>query len=409
MGNNKRPLDGIVVVDLTRALSGPICADFLADWGARVIKIENCDGTDMSRGINYDRTLEMDPINGGDSFNAINRNKDGMCINLRTDEGKAILREMLKKADVLLSNYRPGTTKKMGLHYDAVKALNPRLVVGEISAFREKGRENEAGFDLVVQAASGIVGSTGFPDAPCKTAFSAADVTGGLVMTQGIMLALFHRERTGKGQFVKVTMQDASMFLFAQHVTSLLRVPEYDVRRNGLEHVESAPNGGFRTKDGIICIVPSSDKLFAKFAEEVLEMPELVNDKRFCKVTPRMENREALTTIIEDKFVHMTTAQVHARMQASGLPSSPIVTPKEAFQTADQNGEAIVATVQHPKFGPLKVIGTPIEMSDTPAIINKPAPRLGQDTEKILKIMVGLDDEQIAELEAKRVVRCLRE
>ena len=163
--NGKRPLDGIIVLDLSQALSGPACTCILADYGARVIKVEGVSGKEMSRGINSNPNLEFDPVNGGDSFNAINRNKDSICINLRTDDGKHIMWQLLKRADILISNYRPGTTKKMGLDYDSVKDLNPRLICCEIAAFSEKGRENDAGFDVVVQAASGILASTGYPQA----------------------------------------------------------------------------------------------------------------------------------------------------------------------------------------------------------------------------------------------------
>lgn len=410
MAEGRRPLDGIVVLDLTQALSGPICTCVLADFGARVIKIEGVAGKEMSRGVNSNPKLELDPINGGDSFNAINRNKDGICLNLRSDEGKAILNKLIAKADVIISNYRPGTTAKMGIDYESVKKINPRVIACEIGAFREKGRENDAGFDVVVQAASGILASTGYPDQPpAKVGASVTDVTAGMFMVQGILMALFNREKTGEGQAVYVRMQDAAMFLLAQYVTPCLGIPDFDVKRSGMCHFEATPSNGFKTKDGYLFIAPASDKLFAIFCDKILERPELAEDPRFSRGTPRMNNREELFKIIEEYFSRYTTAELQKRMSAAGLPSSPISTPKEAFTTAYNNGEAIVATVHHRKHGDLQVIGTVCEMTATPGRVEKPAPRLGQDTEEVLENMAGMSKEEIAEMEAKGVCRCLHE
>jgi len=406
---NRRPLDGILVLDLTQALSGPMCTCVLADYGARVLKIENPSGKEITRGVNSNPKLELDPVNGGDSFNAINRNKDGICLNLRTDEGKAIMKELLKKADVLISNYRPGTTKKMGLDWDTVKEINPRLIACEIGAFREKGRENEAGFDVVVQAASGLIDCTGYPDKPAKVGASVTDITAGMFMVQGIMFALFNREKTGKGQAVYVRMQDAAMFLLAQYVTPLLGIPDFNLGRYGMCHFEATPSNGFKTKDGYLFIAPASDKLFATFCSEILEQPELATDPRFSASTPRMNNREELFKIIEDYFSNYTAEELHKRMSAAGLPSSPIVTAKQAFTTAYNNHEDIVATVHHAKHGDLQVIGTVCEMTDTPGKVTKPAPRLGQDTYEVLHDMLGISDERIKELEGMGVTRCYHE
>ncbi len=409
MEKGKRPLDGIVVLDLTQALSGPIATCILADYGARVIKIEGTSGKEITRGVNSNPKLEADPVNGGDSFNAINRNKDGMCLNLRSDEGKEIMKKLLTKADILISNYRPGTTKKMGLDYDTVKEINPRLIACEIGAFREKGRENDAGFDVVVQAASGILACTGYPDQPpAKIGPSVTDITAGLCMVQGIMFALYNREKTGRGQAVEIRMQDAAMFLLAQYVTPLLGIPDFDVKRSGMCHFEATPSNGFKTKDGYLFIAPAGGALFVKFCE-VIGRPELAEDPRFKESTPRMNNREELFKIIDEFFSQRTTAELFKMMQDAGLPASPIATPKEAFTTAYKNGEDIVATVHHRKHGDLQVIGTVVGLSETPGRVEKPAPRLGQDTIEVLKNMAGYTDEEIDEFEAKGVVRCFRE
>lgn len=407
--NGKRPLDGIIVLDLSQALSGPACTCILADYGARVIKVEGVSGKEMSRGINSNPNLEFDPVNGGDSFNAINRNKDSICINLRTDDGKHIMRQLLKRADILISNYRPGTTKKMGLDYDSVKDLNPRLICCEIAAFSEKGRENDAGFDVVVQAASGILASTGYPgQPPAKVGPSITDITAGLFMVQGIMFALYNREKNGFGQAVNVRMQDAAMFLFTQYVTPLLTIPDFDVTRHGMCHFEATPSDGFETSDGYILIAPASDKLFCTFCD-VIGRPEMKDDPRFSGSVSREQNREALYEVLIPTFKSNTTAYWHVLLSGAGLPSSPISSPKEAFTKAYRDHQSIVATVQHRKYGPLPVVGTVINLSDTPGRVEKAAPRLGQDTQEVLHDLAGLSLPEIADYESRGVIRCFRE
>ncbi len=289
-----RPLDGIVVLDLTQALSGPICTCVLADYGAKVIKVEAPNKADMTRAKNYDVTLPIDPDTGGDNFYAINRNKYGICVDNRSEKGKKILRDLASKVDVLVSNYRPGVTKKIGIDYETLREINPRLICCEISAFREKDRVNDPAFDVVVQAASGILASTGYPDAPpAKVGASITDISAGINAVQGILLALLERDKTGRGQLVTVKMQDAAMFLMAQYVTPCVADPTFDLKRSGMCHVEATPSNGYETSDGYLLTTPATDGLFAKFCD-ALEIPEIAKDERFCSGAARYKNRIAL-------------------------------------------------------------------------------------------------------------------
>lgn len=409
MSTNRRPLDGIVVLDLSQALSGPACTCILADYGARVIKIERTVGKEMSRGINSNPNLEMDIINGGDSFNAINRNKDSICLNLRTDEGKMIMNRLIEKADIIVSNYRPGTTKNMGIDYESAKKINPRIICCEIAAFSEKGRERDAGFDVAVQAASGVLASTGYPgQPPAKVGPSVTDVVAGLFMVQGVMFALYEREKTGHGQAVNVCMQDAAMFLFLQYVTPLLTIPDFDVTRHGMCHFEATPSDGFETSDGYIVTAPASDPLFAKFCDAIGK-PEMKDDPRFTGSVARESNRSQLYDIIKPMFKSNTTEYWFKILNDAGLPASPISTPKQAFTKAFNDNQPIVSTVHHRKFGELPVVGTVVRLSETPGHVDKPAPRLGQDTEDVLINMAGLTPEEIAEYESRNIVKCLKE
>ena len=404
---NKRPLDGIVVIDLTHALSGPICTCILADYGARVIKVEGLNA-DLIRGYTYEEMKTSTSVNDGfRNFSSINRNKDSICMNLRDPECMAIFKEMLKGADVLISNYRPGTTKNMGIDYDTLKEINPRLICCEICAFREKGREKEPGYDVVVQAASGIIAATGYPDQPpCKPGPSLADISSGLQMTQGILLALLEREKSGHGQSVKVRMQDAAMFMMAQYSTPLIDNPDYEFKPNGMAHIEATPSNGFKTADGYIFTAPAGDRLFPKFCE-VIGMPDLYKDPRFTPVQNLINNRNILyDEILGPMFLTKTSEEWYKILSAADLPVSPIATPKQAWCKAAEQGSPIVAEVVHPQFGTMHMPGVAIELSETPGHVDKAAPYLGENTAEVLSTLAGLSEEKIEELRERKVIRC---
>lgn len=398
MEQMERPLDGLVVLDLTRALSGPICTCILADYGARVIKVEGLGG-DMVRGGAPDANDADRPSEVFRSFSAINRNKDSLSMDLRDPECKEIFRNMLRSADILISNFRPGTTKKMGIDYDSVKALNPRLICCEISAFREKGREQEPGYDVVVQAASGIIAATGYPgQPPCKPGPSMADIASGLVMVQGILLAVIQRGRTGRGQEVTVRMQDAAMFMMAQYCTQLIDNPAYEFRPNGMAHIEATPSNGFKTADGYIFTAPAGEKLFPIFCN-VIGMPELPTDPRFDTVQHLIDNRSILyDEILGPMFLTRTTQAWYELLSAAGLPVSPIATPKQAWNKACEQGAPIVAAVEHPRFGTMHVPGVAAGLSETPGHVDKYAPYLGENTAEVLEQLGGLSRAQIDRL-----------
>ncbi len=401
-----RPLDGIVVLDLTQALSGPICTCVLADYGAKVIKVEAPNKADMTRAKNYDVTLPIDPDTGGDNFYAINRNKYGICVDNRSEKGKKILRDLASKVDVLVSNYRPGVTKKIGIDYETLREINPRLICCEISAFREKDRVNDPAFDVVVQAASGILASTGYPDAPpAKVGASITDISAGINAVQGILLALLERDKTGRGQLVTVKMQDAAMFLMAQYVTPCVADPTFDLKRSGMCHVEATPSNGYETSDGYLLTTPATDGLFAKFCD-ALEIPEIAKDERFCSGAARYKNRIALDEIIVPILKTRPTQQWYTLLKSRGIPASPICTPKEAFRKAYDEGSPIVATVKHPTRGDMPVIGTVCELSETPGKVARRAPIFGENTKDILENMLDLSDDQITELERENVIHC---
>lgn len=404
--SGRRPLDGLVVLDMTQALSGPICTCILADYGAKVIKVEAPGKADMTRAKNYDVTLPIDADTGGDNFYTINRNKYGICVDNRSPEGKQILRELACKVDILVSNYRPGVTQKIGIDYDSLKERNPRLICCEISAFREKERVNDPAFDVVIQAASGILASTGYPNQPpAKVGASVTDITAGLNAVQGILLALMERGTTGHGQLVSVKMQDAAMYLLAQYVTPCIIDPEFDLKRSGMCHVEATPSDGYETSDGYILTTPASDGLFAKFSQAIGQ-PELASDERFSNGAARYANRTALDGIIRAVIRTRTTDEWYRLLKSMGIPVSPICTPKEAFRKAYAEGAPIIAEVEHPTRGTMPVIGTVCELSETPGRVDRRAPIFGENTQEVLSEMLGMTEGQITELENRNVIHC---
>lgn len=409
MTRNRRPLDGIVVIDFTQALAGPVATSIMADYGATVIKVENTKGSEMSRHVGLHKALSADPLIGGDSFWAINRNKNGISVDTRNPEGMDIVYKLLEKADVIVSNYRPGTTKAMGIDYDSLKERYPRLICAEIGAFAEKAREREPAFDAIIQAASGVLECTGEPERPSKVGFSITDVTSGLFLVQGIMFALYDREKTGRGQNVEVRMQDAAMFFFQQEVVDLLNVPDYRDFRYGSRSNISCPNGGAKTKDGFIIINPANDKLWKVFCTEVIDRPEWLTDPRYDNSLHRLENNEQLWVDIEEIFSQWTTEEIFERMKAANLPASPIESSKNAFLKAQAEGRHIVAEIEHPLFGKLGACGYVVDMSETPAFVDKGAPILGQDTDDVLKRLGGYSEQEIADLKQRGVIRNYRD
>lgn len=405
MPQNARALDGVTVLDFTQALAGPVATSILADYGATVIKVENIKGSEMSRHVGLHKSMSADPMIGGDSFWAINRNKNGISVDTRSPEGMQIIYKLLEKTDVLVSNYRPGTTKAMGIDYESLKDKYPRLICAEIGAFAEKEREQEPAFDAIIQAASGVLECTGEPERPSKVGFSITDVSSGLHLVQGILMALYYREKTGRGQNVDVRMQDAAMFFFQQEVVDLLNVPNYRDFRYGSRSNISCPNGGAKTKDGFIIINPGNDKLWKIFCEQVIDKPEWVTDPRYDLAIHRLENNVELWERIEEIFAQWTTEEIHAKMKAANLPSSPIVSSKDAFLKAQKEGRGIVTEIEHPMFGKLGACGYVVNMSDTPAYVDKGAPILGQDTDRFLEEMGGYTRGEIAALKQRGIIR----
>ena len=386
------PLDGIRVVDLSRVVAGPFCTMTLADMGADVVKLEEPGRGDESRAFGP-------PFHGGESpyFLSINRNKRSCTVNLKHEAGKAIVRRLLQDADVLIENFRPGAMARLGFDYDAVAAAHPRLVYCSISGFGDSGPDaTRPGYDLIVQGEAGLMGVTGEADGPpTRVGTSIADLASGLMAAQGILLALYARQSTGRGQHVRVAMLDAVASLLTYNTGIYFASGESPTRR-GNDHPSVAPYQTLRARDGWINLGVANDSLWARYCAAV-ERPDLRDDPRFATAPARVEHRQALIPIIEALTAARTVREWMDLLGAAGVPCGRIRNVAEVCTNPQLVERGKVVERPHPTAGAVRMIGQPIELSDTPARIETAPPLLGEQTDAVLR-EAGYSETKIAAL-----------
>jgi crotonobetainyl-CoA:carnitine CoA-transferase CaiB-like acyl-CoA transferase len=393
-----KPLDDLLVVDLSRILSGPICTMVLSDMGADVIKVEPPPGGDDSR-------LWGPPFQGGIStyFLSINRNKKSLGLNLKLEQGRRALWKLVENADVLIENFRPGVLDRLGFSYEAVSKVNPRAVYCSISGFGQTGPyRDRPGYDVIAQGESGMMDLTGYPDGPpTKLGTSLADVVSGLYAVQGILLALLARYKTGRGQQVDVSLLDSMVSTLTYHAMIYLTTGR-SPHRMGSRHPSIVPYEPFETKDGFINIAVTNQKQWVNFCN-VLGFPELAFDPRFEKMENRLANYEVLRAVIDVTLRKMTRAEVNARMSEVGIPAGPINTVGEILEDPQIHAREMVAQLTHPEYGPLRVLGIPVKLSDTPGQVLTPPPRFGENNREIL-LKLGYSENEISEFARSGVI-----
>ena len=370
-------LAGLRVIDLTQVMAGPFCTMLLADFGADVIKVEPPNG---------DSTRTMPGAIGTDSpsFNAVNRGKRSVVVNLKTSEGVDTVKELIRDADIFVENYRPGALEKLGLGYADLSAINPRLIYASISGYGQTGpHRHKGGFDLVAQGVSGIMSVTGDADgAPVKSGIPLTDLGAGLFATIGILAALEYRHRTGTGQQVDTSLLDAGVGLSVWESTQYFSgrgAPE----RLGSAHRMSAPYQAFRCADGYITLGGANDRSFHRICE-VLGHPEWKAMPEFLTDGMRIRNRADLAARIEAITSTQSRAHWLELFEANGIPSGPINDYAQVFQDAQVLARELVVDVSHPTLGAIKALGSPIKMSATPPDVKRRAPLLGEHTEEVL-------------------------
>jgi crotonobetainyl-CoA:carnitine CoA-transferase CaiB-like acyl-CoA transferase len=394
-----KPLDGIVVIDLSRVLAGPYCTMQLADMGATVIKVEIPDSGDDTRAYGP-------PFLNGEStyFLSVNRNKKSMTLNLKHERGKEILRQLLQKGDVLVENFRPGTLASLGFGYDAVHGVNPRLIYCSISGFGQTGPyAQRPGYDLVVQGEGGVMSLTGDPDGPpMKVGLSFADITAGTNAFAGILLALLTRDRTGEGQWIDVSLLDCQVSLLT-YQAGIYFATGKSPQRLGNQHPSITPYETFECRDGYIILACGNQGFWEKFCK-LAGVDHLLADARFTTMKKRVENRDALTPLIAAVVRTRTRQEWYEILDREGIPCGLIKNVAEVCTDPQVLARDMVVELQHPTAGPIKVNGIPIKLSATPGEVKDPPPLLGQQTDQILSEVLGYTASQIAELHQIKAV-----
>ncbi|MDD5167470.1 MAG: CoA transferase [Syntrophales bacterium] len=399
----ERALEGIRVVDLSHVLAAPTTTMFLADMGAEVIHIEPPRGDDAR---------EFGPFAGEPGKNrsgyfiSLNRNKKGMVLDLKQEKGKEILRELIKVSDIIIENFRPTAMRKMGFGWDDVQKINPRIIYCSICGFGQDSLPEYAerpSYDMVAQAYSGIMSITG-PEGgpPCRVGSSVGDIIAGTHAAFGLMAALFHREKTGRGQRLDISMVDS---LFATLENAIVRYTicgETPTPLGGM-HPSITPFQGYRTKDSWIIAAIGTDPLFARFCK-VIGNESLKDDPRFTTNPLRTKNRNALNDILDPIMKTKTTAEWGKIFTEASLPYSPINTVKDICEDAHIKYRNMLVEIDQPQVGKMRIANSPIRLSETPGTVYAPAPVLGQHSEDVLRDVLGYTQEQIEKLKETGVI-----
>ncbi len=392
-------LEGLRVLDLTRILAGPLCAQILGDMGADVIKVEPPGAGDDTRSWGP-------PFTGGESayFLGVNRNKRSVTLNMAAEPGQEILAQLIKRSDVLVENFKLGTLEKWGFGNDWLEQNAPQLIRCSITGYGSRGPDaGLPGYDFILQAESGLMSICGEAQGtPTKYGVAIVDVVTGLYACNSILGALAARTRTGRGQHVEVCLYDSGIAMLI-NVASNYLVSGKDARRFGNGHPTIVPYTTYPTADSTIAVAVGNDGQFARFAETAGH-PEWARDPRFAKNPDRVINREAIDSAIADALKADRTEAWIAKLRGVGVPCGPINTVAEALSDPHTRARDMVRTVTHATAGELKLVGIPFEMGGTPATIRRPPPLLSEHTDEVLGGELGLSAERLTQLRAEKVI-----
>ena len=385
-------LEGVRVLDVTQVMAGPFCAMQLCDMGADVIKVEPPEG---------DSTRRMAGRSGSDSpsFNAVNRGKHGIVLDLKSAAGQAAFRRLARRADVIIENYRPGVMRRFGLDYAALSADNPSLIYASISGYGQTGPSaSKGGFDLVAQGVSGLMSITGEPGRPpVKSGVPLTDLGAALFALSGILAALIYRSRSGRGQYIDTSLVEAGVALSVWEATEFFSgagVP----RPMGSAHRMSAPYQAVQCADGYITLAAANDRLFGRLCE-LLNRAEWSDDPDYADDTARVLNKAKLAAAIETVTREQPRQHWLDLFDANGIPCGPINDYAQVFADPQVVARGMAVEVEHPTLGRIRTLGSPIKMSETPPLVGRRAPLLGEHTAEVLR-EEGFSDEEIARVKS---------
>jgi crotonobetainyl-CoA:carnitine CoA-transferase CaiB-like acyl-CoA transferase len=394
------PLAGVRVLDLSRILAGPWCGMVLADFGAEVIKVEHPGRGDDTRdwGLRVGNTETA-------YFNSVNRNKRSVAIDLQTPEGQQIVRELVKKSDVLIQNFKFGGIDKLGLGYEALREINPGLVYCSISGYDRTGPEAaRPGYDLVVQGEAGLMALNGeATQPPLKFGVAAVDLFTGMYSAQAILAALFERQQTGKGRHVEMALFDCGLMITAYYGLEALLLGE-DPPRFGNAHPSIVPYGVFDAEDGPLVITVGNNSQFARFCTDVIERPDLAADERFKTNILRSANRAALMPEINRELGRRQRKTLLEQLARSGIPCGEVLGLLEALQSTRATEAGLVTTQPHPVAGTVNVLAPPYRFDGERLPVRHAPPQLGEGTHEVLQSLLGLSDEKLSQLKSNGVL-----
>jgi formyl-CoA transferase len=386
------PLSHITVLDLARARSGPTCVRQLSEMGAQVIKIEALDADDDGTGVRHDF-----------DFQNIHPNKRSLTLNLKSEQGRAVLLKLVEHADVLVENFRPDVKHRLRIDYETLSAINPRLVYGSISGFGQFGPyRSRPGLDQIAQGLSGLMTVNGEPGrGPMRVGLPVADLTAGFMLAYGIVVALIERERSGCGQWVHTSLLQANIRLMEFQAARYLLAGEVPGQA-GNYHPISDPTGVYRARDGSLIIQAGGQRLFRRLCE-ALGGPELITDSRFVTGRERMKHRPEMTEEIEKRLARRGVDEWVALFAEAGVPAGPVLNVAECFANEQVQTLPVVAQVEHPTLGQQRLLGSGVNLQRTPPRICSPSPELGQHTDEILAEL-GYASDEIRQMRAAGVV-----
>ena len=393
------PLSGYRVLDLSRILAGPYCTMILGDQGAEVIKVERPDSGDDTRSWGP-------PFAGGESayYLCCNRNKKSIAVDLKHPSGAELVRELAKVSDVLVENFTPGLTQRFGLDYETLQGINPRLVYASITAYGQDGPyRDRPGYDMVLSAVGGLMWITGERDGnPCKVGVAITDVLTGVYASGAITAALLWRERSGRGQYLDISLLDAQVSALANIASNYL-VAGQEATRWGTAHESIIPYQVFRTKDRPIAIAVANQKLWVNFCK-LVGRPQWLEDPRFESNPKRVEHREVLLPLIDELMAQRTCDEWMEVFVEAAIPCGPVNDMEHLFADPQVLHRAMIAEVPHPTIGSLRLTGMPIKYSETPATIRCHPPLLGEHTDEVLDEVLEYQPERIEALRQQRAI-----
>ncbi|QUH24945.1 CaiB/BaiF CoA transferase family protein [Serpentinicella alkaliphila] len=389
-------LEGVKVIDFTHAYAGPFCTLNLADFGAEVIKIERIEG-DVSRGWGPFKN------NYSGYYSSFNRGKKSITLNIKSEEGKKIIFDLVKDADIVCSNFKAGTLENYGIGYEQMKEIKPDIIYASISGFGDSGVLSKfAAYDNVVQAMSGIMDLTGFPEGdPTKIGPAIGDSYTGLMLLLGITTAYYNKLETGKGQKVEVTMLGSLIQMATNPILEYTAFGKI-ISRMGNMNAHYAPCDVYKVKDGYVSIAVKNDKMWKEFCN-VLNGPDIHSDQKFKDNEARIKNNLELKEIIEDSFTEKTRNEVVEKLEKIGIPVASVQNIQEAFENPHLKARDMIIELNDPGLGKIKLVGNPIKLSENPPAIKISSPLLGEHTEDILTKM-GFTVEEVQNLRSKKVV-----